>query len=372
MYVCPEATAAVFIQPQLHNLLFKPKRNLVIGLGFLTQMNDNEIKAMLYHEFGHYVQEEMKSSARVYTIGQFSKSFVAINSMKKLNTWHQQMLAFRLLFTYYTIWVCHGINKSYTRLAKQMEYDADDVAVKHMGAATLQRALLHAACIRFNYGAMKWGLKRLRAQGVHVDNVYLALQLIGSYSRPSRKLLSHEVMKRIERLGQLSIVERSRESANSVRQSALKMLSTSTTQQNALCSARQFAEWLRPGISIYAHQKQLATSVAIEIHLDRRKHKLPWIDGFYKILLDSNEIGAGNFIKGYTLKRRTSPGKHTLSIYAPTGIISVPFEFEVEANNCYHIEMDYKVIKKTGYYEVFATSITRKEHISHPTAIDKL
>ena len=47
VYICPDATAAVFIQPQLRNILFEPKRNLVVGLGFLTQMDDDEIRAML-------------------------------------------------------------------------------------------------------------------------------------------------------------------------------------------------------------------------------------------------------------------------------------------------------------------------------------
>lgn len=50
------ATAAVFIQPQLLNLLFEPKRNLVIGMGFLTQMDDYEIRAVLYHEFTEVIK----------------------------------------------------------------------------------------------------------------------------------------------------------------------------------------------------------------------------------------------------------------------------------------------------------------------------
>lgn len=68
VYICPDASAAVFIQPLLRNLIFRPRINLVIGLGFLTQMNDDEIRAILYHEFGHYVQPEMKSSLSVYNI----------------------------------------------------------------------------------------------------------------------------------------------------------------------------------------------------------------------------------------------------------------------------------------------------------------
>lgn len=38
VYIYPDASAAVFIQLQLRNLIFKPKRNLVVGLGFLTQI----------------------------------------------------------------------------------------------------------------------------------------------------------------------------------------------------------------------------------------------------------------------------------------------------------------------------------------------
>ena len=132
VYISPDATAAVFIQPQLRNLIFEPKRNLVVGLGFLTQMDDDEIRAMLYHEFGHYAQEELKNSISVYTIGQFSRSFVSIKELKKQGTWEMQMKMQLLLFTYFAIWICNRINKAYSKLAKQMEYDADDVAVKHI------------------------------------------------------------------------------------------------------------------------------------------------------------------------------------------------------------------------------------------------
>ena len=63
----------------------------------------------------------------------------------------------------------------------------------------------------------------------------------------------------------------------------------------------------------------------MEIHLDKRKHKFPYFDGTYKLLLDGKVIGTGNFIKGYTIKRKISPGKHKLTVYAPSGIISTCF-----------------------------------------------
>lgn len=128
-------------------------------------------------------------------------------------------------------------------------------------------------------------------------------------------------------------------------------------QSQQLCPALQFARWLRQGFAIYTQQRLLETSVELEIHLDKRKHKLPYLDGSYKLLLDDKEIGIGNFIKKYTLKRKTSPDKHKLTAYAPSGIISTPFQFEVEQDKSCHIEMDYKLHAKDGIYDVFSVCI---------------
>lgn len=356
VYICPDATAAVFIQPQLRNILFEPKRNLVVGLGFLTQMDDDEIRAVLYHEFGHYAQEEMKNSISVYTVGQFSQSFVSIKEMKKERTWQQQLKVQLLLFTYFAIWICNRINKAYLKLARQMEYEADGVAAKYVGASTLQRALLHAACIRYNYEVIQWGLQQLQPQKIQVDNVYLALHFVGNYSRPSRRLLSTEIIKRVERIGKLKYEVSPSQSAYTIREYAMQLIPSQSNSISA-CSASQFAQWLREGVMIYTQQRELDTAVLLEIHLDKKKHKLPWFDATYKIMLDGKAIGLGNFIKGYTLKRKTSPGKHVITAYAPSGIISTPFEFEVEANKSYRIDMDYKVYLKDGIYDVFATHI---------------
>ena len=355
VYICPDAIAAVFIQPQLRNILLEPKRNLVIGLGFLTQMDDEEIRAMLYHEFGHYVQREMKKSISVYTIGQFSRSFISIKEIKQQGDLETQIKIQILFFTYFALWICNRINKAYSQLAKQMEYDADDIAVKYVKASTLQRALLHAAYARYNYEVVQWGIQQLQSHKIQVNNKYLALSYVNNYSHPPRRLISREVIKRIERLGKIEIDTTT--ATNTVKEFALLFAENiGTTQQ--ICSPQKFAQWLKQGYIIYTNQRLLETSVEIKIHLDKRKHKLPYLDGSYKLLLDNKEIGTGNFIKGYTLIHRTSPGNHKLTAYAPSGIISTPFDFYVEENKSYKIDIDYKVYIKNGIYDVFGEKIT--------------
>lgn len=357
VYVSPDAAAAVIIQPKIRNLISDPERNLVIGLGFLTQMDDDEIRAVLYHEFGHYVQTGMKSSLSVYVAGQFSRSFVSIKEKKKENTWQQQLKLQLLMFTYFTIWFCDRINRSYSKLAKQMEYEADDIAIKYVGAGTFQRALIHAACIRYNFEVLQWGLRQLQDNNIQVDNIYIALHLVEKYSRPSRKLLSDEIVRRLERIGQLDYQATGSQHTGKVRKCIMQNL-PALNDSGRVCSAVHFAKWLREGFIIYSRQRELDNAVLLEIHLDKKRHKLPLVDATYKILLDGREIGKGNFIRGYTLRKRTSPGKHVITVYAPSGIISTPFEFMVEADNEYRIEMDYKVHFKDGIYDVFGEKIS--------------
>lgn len=357
VYISPDTAAAVFIQPTLRNILFEPRKDLVIGLAILTQFDDDEIRAMLYHELGHYVQAEMRTSMSVYTIGQFSRSFVAIKEpIDREDMWKLYTRLQLLLFTYFTITSCNKINRLYVKLSKQMEYDADDVAVKYVGKHTLQRALLHAAYIRYNYEFVQWGLYRLQEMGISVDNEYLALSYVSDYSSPSYDLLNREVIHRVERLGDFK-VNQNNVSKGSVREYAMRFSSGDKCAKQ-ICPAIQFASWLREGSHIYNQQRLLEKSVTLEIHLAYKRHDLPLVDSSYKILLDDNPIGVGNFIKGYTLTRRTSPGKHTIKVWAPNDIISTPLEFDTSCNKKYRIEMDYILYRKEGIYDVFAEKVT--------------
>ena len=356
VYISPDATAAVFIQPQLRNILFEPKKDLVIGLGFLTQMDDDEIRAMLYHEFGHFAQSEMKNSISVYTVGQFSRSFVSIKEPLTItDTWKVQIRLQVLFFTYFAIWACNKINGLYSKLSREMEYDADDLAVKYVGVNTLQRALLHAACIKFNYDLIEWGMQQLHEQNISVDDKYLALSYVCKYSRPVNRLLSEEIIKRVERLGELK--RTNVQSPSNVKNGAALICKQDDDSLSQSCSALHFAQWLKGGLPIYTQQKLIESSVRLHVCLRPKRHKFPLLDGSYKVLLDDKPIGNGNFIKGYIIKIKTSPGRHTISVWAPTGITSNVFEFEVFQEKRYRIEMDYICRKKDGNYIVFAEKI---------------
>lgn len=169
---------------------------------------------------------------------------------------------------------------------------------------------------------------------------------------------------RLDRLGADAIWHQSASSAgnDTVRTAVLRTMRDmpdAGMDDLEMCPAERFSAWLAEGAAVYREMQVLAKSVLVEVHLDRRRHTLPYVEGKYAILLDGRKVGVGNFIKGYTLRFRTSPGRHVLSAYAFGGILTVPFEFETARGGSYRIEMDYKYVFRATSYRVFVESITR-------------
>jgi Zn-dependent protease with chaperone function len=78
LYLCPQAFAAVFVRPSIKNIfLIRPKLELAVGMGFLTQLTDKQMKTVLYHEFGHYCQESIRETGSVYRFGQYARMVLA-------------------------------------------------------------------------------------------------------------------------------------------------------------------------------------------------------------------------------------------------------------------------------------------------------
>lgn len=357
VYVCPDVMAAVFIRPNLKSLFSTSQRSLVVGMGLLTQLDDDELRAVLYHEFGHYVQKEMENSAMVYRIGLFARDFIAIREMKKIGVWEMQLKNQYLLFSYFLDMVCSRVNQSYATLSRHMEYAADDVAVRFMGVAVLQKALVHVAWLKYNYKVLLWGAARLKEQGICVDDVYAALTLACRSREYEKRVFGRTILMRLERLGGLVPVDNN---VSTVVRNAFPMgLLPFQSVEMKVCPYGQFVSWMEHGFKVYKHMQSLKRAVRIEIHMTPHLHKLPFVEGKYYIVLDGKSVGDGNFRKGYTLKCHTFPGRHVLSVAAISGIISVPLEFELEMGCAYRIEMDFKLHYWQAVYEIYPKSIEK-------------
>lgn len=355
IYLCPEPFAAVFIKPSLRSVFTKhPKLELVMGLGFLTQLSDKELKTILYHEFGHYCQESIMETGSVYRIGQFSKMFLADRKEFDSSTLSNQMKAQIALFASYTIVFVNHIQREYKGLSELMEFEADDIASSHQGGLLVKSTIQKASALKKAYEVIHWGLGFL-PQGSRVEDIYTSLSIIAQ-SEGILQELSVECRKRIARQTD-SVLDTSPETRSIQSEIApLINLVTPSTDGQAYPAAA-FAAWLSDGLPVYQQEAELCKSVTLHIRLEKNKHKLPLAESIYEILLDGRTIGAGNYRAGYNLRYRTAPGTHTLSFYSPAGIKAIPFDFLAESGSSYRLNIDYDLEKKNGIYDIFVTDI---------------
>lgn len=355
IYLCPDPFAAVFIRPSFRNVFTsRPKLELVIGLGFLTQLSDSEIKTILYHEFGHYCQNSIRETASVYRIGQFARMFLADRKAYDSSTIGNQMKAQIALFASYTIVFVHLIQKEYTGLSELMEFEADDVAARYQGGLLVKTTIEKAAVLKKAYEFIQWSMGFL-PDGSRIDNEYASLEILAK-SDAFHKEVSASCRKRIIRQSD-SVLNKTPDGDSVSSEAAAFIGKIQVPVGGQVYPSVAFADWLLEGLPVYLHETELRKSVTLHIRLEKNKHKLPLAESIYEILLDGRTIGAGNYRAGYNLRYRTAPGTHTLSFYSPAGIKATPFDFLAESGSSYRLNIDYELNKKNGIYDIFVTSI---------------
>jgi Zn-dependent protease with chaperone function len=159
VYLSARVNAAVFYDLSILNLLFPSRKNLEIGLALVNVLTLSEIKAVLAHEFGHFAQRSMAIGSWVYIAQQIAAHVIArrdaldkflrgLSSMDVRIAWIGWLLSL-------IVWSIRSLMDTLFRvvvlaqraLSRQMEFQADLVAVSLTGSDELVHALhkLHAA-----------------------------------------------------------------------------------------------------------------------------------------------------------------------------------------------------------------------------------
>jgi Zn-dependent protease with chaperone function len=153
VYVSARVNAAVFYDLSILNLLFPSNKNLEIGLALVNVLTLSEIKAVLAHEFGHFAQRSMAIGSWVYIAQQIAAHVVAkrdaldkfLGQLSRLDlriAWIGWLLSLvvwsirSLMDTLLTLVVL-----AQRALSRQMEFQADLVAVSLTGSDELVHAL---------------------------------------------------------------------------------------------------------------------------------------------------------------------------------------------------------------------------------------
>ena len=179
--------AAVFYNTSLLSLVWPTPKNLLIGLGLVNVLNLSEFNAVLAHEFGHFSQRSMKLGSYVYranrVIGDlvFGRDWLddLVATLRGLDV---RIAIFAWAFTG-VLWVVRKalqglfrvLNFANSALSRQMEYNADLVAVSVTGSD----ALVH-------------GLARLNFAGDALGQAWADLTAAGDHGLYTRDVFYHQ------------------------------------------------------------------------------------------------------------------------------------------------------------------------------------
>lgn len=154
VYLSSDVNAAVFYDSSFWSMFFPIRKNLQIGLGLVSTVTEQELKAILAHEFGHFSQRTMSVGSYVHNVNQ-----VIFNMLYDNDSFDGMIQAWANIIGYFSIFVIiavkiiHGIqwilqkmygfvNIRYMALSREMEFHADEVAANIAGSKPLEDSLL--------------------------------------------------------------------------------------------------------------------------------------------------------------------------------------------------------------------------------------
>jgi Zn-dependent protease with chaperone function/predicted nucleic-acid-binding protein len=153
IFVSHEINAAVFYNSTLLSLFLPVKKNLLIGLGFVNSVNLSEFKAVLAHEFGHFSQKSMKLGSHIYIANRII--YEMVYGRNQWDDWFEKWKASDIRLSFFAwllmpiVWtirkgmslIYQVINLIHASLSRQMEFNADLVAVSVTGSNAIVNAL---------------------------------------------------------------------------------------------------------------------------------------------------------------------------------------------------------------------------------------
>ncbi|MBX9623354.1 MAG: M48 family metalloprotease, partial [Gemmataceae bacterium] len=153
VYLVPDVNAAVAFDESFLNLVFPSRKNLIVGLGLVNRLDLAEFKAVLAHEFGHFSQNSMRLGSYVYSANRIVGDVVygrdwLDDFVGVLRRTDIRIAVFAWGFSG-GLWVLRkGLERLFkltnfanSSLSRQMEYNADLVAVSVTGSDPLVTAL---------------------------------------------------------------------------------------------------------------------------------------------------------------------------------------------------------------------------------------
>lgn len=184
IYLSADVNASVFYDSSFLSMFFPVKKNLQIGLGLVNSITEEEFKAILAHEFGHFSQKSMKVGSYVYNVNQ-----VIFNMLYDNESFDQMIQKWANISSYFSIfmmialriiegiqWILKKmyeiININYLALSREMEFHADEVAANIAGYLPLKESLLRMDLADHSYNSVINFYDKKLSEKIKSKNIY--------------------------------------------------------------------------------------------------------------------------------------------------------------------------------------------------------
>jgi Zn-dependent protease with chaperone function len=184
VYLAPGVNAAVIYPVRFMNMFWPVGKKLEIGLGLVNSLNVSEFSMAIAHEFGHFSQRSMKLASYVYTVNR-----MIYNMLYENQSWHKTMswisgrwIVFALLARINlrivsdiqkALRLMYGmVNRQYMALRREMEFHADEVALKVAGTDAAISAMRRLEISGFFYEHCLLQLPEMARQQRRFGNIY--------------------------------------------------------------------------------------------------------------------------------------------------------------------------------------------------------
>ena len=153
IYVDPDVNAYVAYSNMWLSLFLPVRKELTIGMGLTDCLNLSEFKAVVSHEFGHFAQRSMKIGSYIISANTIIHDMIFDRDKwdDLLDQWRASDIRLSAAAWVITpiIWVIRQIlnlfyqflNIMYSSLSREMEFNADKVAVSTSGSDAIISAL---------------------------------------------------------------------------------------------------------------------------------------------------------------------------------------------------------------------------------------
>jgi Zn-dependent protease with chaperone function len=153
VFLSGRVNAAVFYDLSFWNLLFPSKKNLELGLGLINVLTLDELKAVVAHEYGHFAQKTMAVGRWVYVAQQIAGHVVMARGLFDRFLQGVSRIDIRIAWVGWIgrlfVWAIRAVLDTAFRLVvlahralgREMEFNADLVAVSVSGSDSLVHAL---------------------------------------------------------------------------------------------------------------------------------------------------------------------------------------------------------------------------------------